>query len=372
MRTLKQLDVRNKRVLLRAGFDVPIKDGKVSDDKRVVEGLPTIKYLLKQKAIILIICHVGRPHGKKLKSVSTLPIAERLSHLLKKKVTHLNDCVGVGPIVSHAGPGSIFMLENLRYHKGEEENDPVFAKQLASQAQVFVEDAFSNSHRDHASMTGVPKLLPSAAGLQVEHEMRMLQALKNPKKPFVVVLGGVKVKDKAAVIKELLKKADAILIGGAMALTFYKNMGKQIGITVGEDYPTKELLKSKKIMLPVDFKILHKGKTKTVGVEAIPKDARCLDNGPQTTTIFEEVIKRAKTILWSGPMGMFEDKRFSSGSKKIAKAIAKTKGLSVVGGGETLEVVDKYKIKGFSHVCTGGGAMLMVIEGKQLPALKPL
>jgi 3-phosphoglycerate kinase len=313
---------------------------------------------------------VGRPHGKRLKGVSTLPIAERLSELLNKKVTHLDDCVGVGPIVAHAKPGQIFMLENLRYHKEEEENDLSFAKKLASQAQVFVQDAFSNSHRDHASMTGIPKLLPSAAGLEVEAEMRMLQSLNKPKKPYVVVLGGVKMKDKGAVIKTLLKKADAILIGGAMALTFYKNMGKEVGITVGEEYPTKALLQSKKIMLPVDFKILHKGKTNTVGADNVPKDARCLDNGPETTAIFSEIINNAKTILWSGPMGMFEDKRFSSGSKKIAKAIAKAKAMSVIGGGDTITVAAK--IKGYSHVCSGGGAMLMVLEGKELPALKPL
>lgn len=373
MHKLKTMNVRNKRVLLRTGYDVTVKNGKVVDDARIRESLPTIKYLLAQKAIVIIITHLGRPNGKAVPELSTRPVAKRLSQLTGQKVIYLDNCIDVD--LSSAKPGEIYMLENLRFYSEEEENNKEFAKKLASLADVYINDAFSVAHRKHASIIGIPQYLPHAAGLLMEKEVQILsKLLANPEHPYIAVLGGVKVSDKAGVIKNLLKKADAILTGGALALSLYKSIGTGVGQSKAEHYKSSAaLLRSKKIILPVDFTALVGDKVRIVQHNAIPKDAYCRDNGPETTNVFIEILKKAKTIVWNGPTGLFEDERFASSSCRITKEIAENKGLTVAGGGNTLELINKLKLAGrYSHVSTGGGAMLEFLEGKTLPGIKAL
>lgn len=360
--------IKNKIVLLRAGFDVPVRDGTVLDDKRIKEGLPTIKELLKQDNKVVILTHLGRPDGKRVKSLSSLPVANALAKLLKRNVTHLDECVGLRLVIEQSS-NKIFVLENVRFHKEEEANDSAFAKALAKQGDVFVMDAFSNSHRNHASMVGIPKYLPSTIGMLVKKEVAMLKTLDKPKRPYVVVLGGAKL-DKLPVIQSLMKKADCILLGGALAVSFYKSLGVEIGKSKAEQFSAKKMLVSEKILLPVDFRGLVRGKVKTFSFDAIPKNAAILDNGPNSDRIFSEIIKQAQTVVWNGPMGMYEDTRFSKSSVVIARAMQKNKGMRLAGGGDTLAFLGEHRIK--LPTCSGGGAMLAVLEGKKLPALQAI
>jgi phosphoglycerate kinase len=382
--TLKDLPVRaGKKVLVRADLNVPLKDGKVLDDTRIKESLPTIKYLLGKKAIVLLVSHLGRPNGVD-ESLRMDPVAERLERLLKRHVLKLDDCVGaeVEDAVNEMHNGDVAVLENVRFHSEEEANDDSFARALAEQADFYVNDAFGSSHRAHASIVGVPKYLPSAAGLLLEKEITMLSRALSPKKPFVVVLGGAKVSDKIGVIENLAKKAGKILVGGAMMFTFLKALGKSVGKSRLEQDKVgvaRQLLRKfgKKIVLPVDVVVAEKAdskaKSKIVSCGAIPKGWIGLDIGPKTVKLFENELKKAKTVVWNGPMGMFELAKFAKGTNEIARFIAKMRATTIVGGGDTAAAVQKLGLaKKFSHVSTGGGASLEFLEGKKLPGIAAL
>ncbi len=382
--TLDGLPVRpGKKVLVRADLNVPLKDGRVSDDTRIRESLPTIRYLLKKKAIVLLLSHLGRPNGVD-ELLRMDPVAERLEKLLKRHVLKLDDCVGaeVDDAVNEMHSGDVAVLENVRFHREEEANDDAFARALAEPADFYVNDAFGSSHRAHASIVGVPKYLPSAAGLLLEREISMLSKALLPKKPFVVVLGGAKVSDKIGVIENLARKACKVLVGGAMMFTFLKAVGKCVGKSRFENdkiSEAKRILKKfgKKIVLPVDVVVAQradsKAKSKVVSCDAIPKGMIGLDIGPKTIKLFENELKKAKTVVWNGPMGMCEIAKFAGGTKDIAKFIAKIRATTIVGGGDTVAVVQKLGLaKKFSHVSTGGGASLEFLEGKELPGIAAL
>ncbi|MBI4144198.1 phosphoglycerate kinase [Candidatus Woesearchaeota archaeon] len=373
MRSLQSLDVRNKRVLLRAGFDVPLKNNRVVDDARIREALPTINYLLEHNATVIIITHLGRPEGKVVPALSAKPVGKVLARLLKRKVVTLDDCIGVEEYLAGAKPGEVYLLENLRFHPEEKANDAAFARKLAGLADVYVNDAFSDAHRSHASIVSVPKYLPHAVGLFMEKEVNTLsQLLSCPKSPYVAVLGGAKISDKIELIKKLLRKADIVLTGGAMALSFYKSIGVCVGNSKAELYDgAKKLLSSKKIVLPVDFVGVRNSRLERYDFNSIPKEAVCYDNGPETTKIYQEIISKARTLVWNGPMGFFEDKRFAKSTVEVAKAISLNNGLTIVGGGDTVGSIEGLNLK-YSHVSTGGGAMLTFLEGKMLPGVRAL
>ena len=384
IKTLKDFNFKNKKIILRADFNVPL-DGKgnILNDKKIKATIPTIKYLLKNKAIIIIITHLGRPKGKIIKKLRTNKIAKRLSSLLRKRVFYLNKCIGkdVENFINKLSHGNIVVLENLRFYKEEKENNVKFAKLLSKLADIYVNDAFAVSHRKHASISAIIKFLPSYAGLLLEKEIKILnKIMKTRKKPFIAVLGGVKISDKIDLINSLLKKADKILIGGAMMFTFLKAKKLGIGKSIVENDKVslaKRLLKNKKIILPVDVVVSNKfdenSKSKIVNTDKIPSNSFGLDIGKNTIKNYKKIIKKAKTIIWNGPLGKFEFKRFSKGTNEIAKAIAKAKIISVVGGGETSAVIEKLKLEGrVTHLSTGGGAFLEFIEGKKLPGIVAL
>lgn len=390
-RSIRDLDVRNKRVLVRVDYNVPIsKDGAITDDKRILETLPTIRYLLEQNAIVILVTHMGRPDGKVVESLRLDKIAQRLSTLLGKPVNKLNSVVGsdVTKAVSEAKPGDIIMLENVRFLKEEknDENDEL-AKQLAALADVYVDDAFATAHRPDTSVAGVPQFLPSAAGFLLEKEINVLEAVTlSAKKPFIAILGGAKVSDKIGLIKNLLTKTDSILIGGGMAFTFLKAMGYAIGFSlVEEDYlkVANEIMQDAKargvrLLLPADVVVTSEIKAgnsyNTVDIEEIPADQIGVDIGPKTTKAFGEEVARAKTIIWNGPMGVIEIPEFAEGTKALARLIAaNSDALTVAGGGETASVIDALNLQSqFKHVSTGGGAFLEYLEGKQLPGIEAI
>lgn len=390
-RSIRDLDVRNKRVLVRVDYNVPIsKDGAITDDKRILETLPTIRYLLEQNAIVILVTHMGRPDGKVVESLRLDKIAQRLSTLLGKPVNKLNSVVGpdVTKAVSEAKPGDIIMLENVRFLKEEksDENDEL-AKQLAALADVYVDDAFATAHRPDTSVAGVPQFLPSAAGFLLEKEINVLETVTlSAKKPFIAILGGAKVSDKIGLIKNLLTKTDSILIGGGMAFTFLKAMGYAIGFSlVEEDYlkVADEIMQDAKargvrLLLPADVVVTSEIKAgssySTVDIEEIPADQIGVDIGPKTTKAFGEEVARAKTIIWNGPMGVIEIPEFAEGTKTLARLIAaNSDALTVAGGGETASVIDALNLQSqFKHVSTGGGAFLEYLEGKQLPGIEAI
>jgi len=390
-RSIKNLDVRNKRVLLRVDYNVPMsKDGAITDDKRILETLPTIRYLLEQNATIIVVTHMGRPDGKVVESLRLDKIAQRLSALLGKPVSKLNSVVGpdVTKAVAEARPGDVLMLENVRFLK-EEKNDESdeLAKQLAALADVYVDDAFATAHRPDTSVAGVPQFLPSAAGFLLEKEIDVLETVTtSAKKPFIAILGGAKVSDKIGLIKNLLTKTDAILIGGGMAFTFLKAMGYGIGFSlVEEDYlkVAEEILQAAKakgtrLLLPVDVIVTSEIKAgssyRVVDIEEIPADQIGVDIGPKTVQAFEAEIAQANTIIWNGPMGVIEIAEFAEGTKSLARIIAaRTGALTVAGGGETASVIDALNLQNdFKHVSTGGGAFLEYLEGKQLPGIEAI
>ena len=383
--TLKNAPVFGKKVLLRAGFDVPFdKNGHISDDERIRESLPSIKYLIKKKAKLVIISHNGRPEGKYVKKLAMNEVAERLSQLLKQKVYKLNDCVGkeVERFVNQMKPGQVVLLENLRFHKEEEKNDIYFAKELARLADLYVNDAFSNSHRPHASMVGISQYLPSYAGFLVEKEVKALsEILLKPKHPFVAIVGGAKISDKLKTIINLFHKTDAMLIGGAIANTILKAHGLQVGKSLIESEMVAKVKKLNltdvRLKIPVDVvvsdRISPASKAWLRPAGKVKKEEIILDIGEDTIKLFKAIIVKARQIIWAGPMGYFESKKFAQGSIEIAKALAKSKAKTIVGGGDTLHVLDILHLKNkFSFVSTGGGAMLKFLEGASLPALKPL
>jgi phosphoglycerate kinase len=389
-RGIKDLDVQNKRVLLRVDYNVPVsKDGAITDDKRILETLPTIRYLLDKNAIIILVTHMGRPDGKIVESLRLDKIAQRLSALLGKPVNKLNSVVGpdVTEVVANAKPGDIIMLENVRFLKEEKNGSEELAKELAALAEVYVDDAFATAHRPDTSVAGVPQFLPSAAGFLLEKEIDVLETVTtSARKPFIAILGGAKVSDKIGLIKNLLTKTDAILIGGGMAFTFLKAMGYAIGFSlVEEDYlkVADEIIEAAKtrgtrLLLPVDVIVTNEIKTgnpyRIVDIEEIPADQIGVDIGPKTIRAFEEEIAKASTIIWNGPMGVIEIDEFAEATKALARIIAaRSDALTVAGGGETASVIDALNLQhDFKHVSTGGGAFLEYLEGKQLPGIEAI
>lgn len=383
MRSVKEADVKGRRVLVRVDFNVPLKGGKIVDDKRIRAVLPTIEFLRKKRAKVVLCSHLGRPDGRVVDSLRLGPVAERLSKLLKVRVLYEPDCVGadIEEAVNSLRPGNVLLLENLRFYAGEEDNDVLFAQKLAGLADVFVNDAFGVSHRAHASVEAVTRFLPSYAGFLLQKEVDVLSSLlKSPKRPFVAILGGAKVSDKIGVIESLLKRVDAVLVGGAMMFTFFKALGYEVGKSKYEPdkvMVAKSLLKKGRgrIMLPIDVIIASspKGKSKVVSTHDIPKNMAGFDIGPFSQRLFSEVVKRSRTVFWNGPLGLCEVPEFSKGTKNLARVISDAKLTSVVGGGDIVAVIEKLKLESkFSHVSTGGGASLEFIEGKKLPGIVAL
>ena len=386
--TVKDIDFKGKTVLMRADFNVP-QDANlnITDDTRIRATLPTIKYILEHgvKKLILM-SHLGRPEGSVVAKYSLKPVAVRLKELLAQDVLFLDDCIGENIKKEiDSSKERVALLENLRFHAEEEANDPGFAKQLASLADIFVNDAFGTAHRAHASTEGVTHFLKSAAGFLLEKEIQYLgNAVANPAKPFMVILGGAKVSDKIGMIENLLPKADAIIVGGGMAYTFLKAQGKQIGNSKLEK-DKLELAKSileqakalkKEIVLPVDNLVVDNidpnAKSAIVG-EEIPEGKIAVDIGPKTIKLFEEKLKSAKTIVWNGPLGIFEMDAFSQGTKDVANFVSNLKVTTIIGGGDTAAAIAKFKLESkMTHISTGGGASLEYLEGKTLPGVAAL
>lgn len=381
------LKVEGRRVLVRVDFNVPMKNGEITDDFRIQSSLKTIKYLIDQKARVILMSHLGRPKGEYKKEFSLAPVKTRLEELLGQDVVFIEATTPANDLTIAASEnlknGQVMLLENTRFSPGEEKNDPEFAKLLAKHADYFVNDAFGTAHRAHASNVGVSELLPSAAGFLVAKEIEYIKDnLDNPKRPFVAILGGAKVSDKIGVIENLLNKVNAILIGGAMANTFLKANGYDMGKSLVEDDKlelAKSLIEKAKearvdLVLPVDVVVsesLDKPKgVKTVLLEDLPKDTMALDIGKMTINLFADKIKKAKLVIWNGPMGVFENEKFSKGTFEIAKAVAESDAISIIGGGDSALAV---KLSGYedkvSHVSTGGGASLEMMEGKELPGI---
>jgi 3-phosphoglycerate kinase len=384
-RGVRDLDVGDKRVLVRVDFNVPVKDGQVTDDTRIRRALPTIRYLLQEGARPVLISHLGRPKGEPDRKYAMDPVATRLQDLLGEPVVKLD--AAVGPEVVEAlddwdGRG-VVLLENSRFYPGETSNDPGFADQLAALADVYVDDAFGAAHRAHATTVGVPERMPAAAGLLMEEEIDYLdKVLENPERPFVAILGGAKVSDKLGVIESLLGTADSLLIGGAMGFTFFQALGYEVGDSlVEQDYleEAKRLMEEAgdRLVLPVDIVVaeaMEEGaQSETVAVDGIPSGKMGLDIGPETVALFEGHITGASTIFWNGPMGVFEIDAFAKGTEGVARAVAESGATSVVGGGDSVAAVNKLALEDqMSHISTGGGASLEYVEGKELPGIAVL
>lgn len=386
-KTLNDIDVNGKRVLLRVDFNVPLStDLKIVDDNRIIEALPTIEYLVSHNAKVILCSHLGRPDGSVNPKMSLRPVEARLSKLLQKSIMFIEDVKDEESVkaLDKLANGEIALLENIRFYKEEEDNDAEFAKLLASLADVYVFDAFATAHRKHASTYAVAKLLPNAVGFLVEKELEMFdKVLTEPERPFVAVLGGAKVTDKLPVIENLLDKVDAILIGGGMSYTFVKAIGGETGkslidnksLDIAKETLDKAKEKGVKIVLPCDnygaddFSANAKRKCFNSGFFA--KDFQGMDIGPRTTKSFKHVIKDAKTIVWNGPMGVYEFPKFRRGTRKIAKYIAKSKAVSVIGGGDTVASVQDLGLENkITHISTGGGASLNLLQGKVLPCVE--
>lgn len=384
-RGVKDLDVAGKRVLVRVDFNVPIKDGKVTDDTRIRRALPTIQYLLSEGAEPVLISHLGRPKGQRDPQYSMDPVAEHLQGLLGEPVLKLDTAVGpeVEDDLENWNGEGVALLENSRFYTGETENDPEFARHLANLVDIYVNDAFGAAHRAHATTVGVAEYLPSAAGLLLAEEVDYLDSvLKEPERPFVAILGGAKVSDKLGVIESLLGLADSLLIGGAMCFTFFKAQGFEVGNSLVEDDYLEEAKRlmdeaGDRLLLPVDVTIAEKmaegAGSRSVEVNSIPEGWMGLDIGEKTVETFRERITGAKTIFWNGPMGVFEIDAFAKGTEGVAQAVAESQATSVVGGGDSVAAVTKLGLKDeMSFISTGGGASLEYVEGKELPGVTAL
>jgi phosphoglycerate kinase len=384
-RSVRDLDVEGKRVLVRVDFNVPVKDGEVTDDTRIRRALPTIRHLLSEGAHPLLISHLGRPKGEPDPKYAMDAVAARLEELLGEPVKKLD--AAVGPEVEEAlgdwDRRGVVLLENSRFYPGETKNDPRFADQLAALADLYVDDAFGAAHRAHATTVGVAERLPAAAGLLLEEEIDYLDTvLENPERPFVAILGGAKVSDKLGVIESLLGTADSLLVGGAMCFTFFKALGYEIGDSLVEDDYLEEARRlmgkaDERLILPVDVVVadaMEEGaESETVPVDAIPAGKLGLDIGHDTVSLFEGHISDAHTIFWNGPMGVFEIDAFARGTEGVAKAVADSDATSVVGGGDSVAAVNKLGLEDkMSHISTGGGASLEYVEGKELPGVAVL
>ncbi len=384
-KTLKDFDFSGKRTLVRVDFNVPLSDGNVADDTRIQAALPTIAYLLERSTALILCSHLGRPKGEPQPQFSLRPVAAYLDSLLDAPVSFVEDCIGpeVEAAASALQPGEILVLENTRFHAGEKKNDPAFAKQLASLADVFVNDAFGTAHRAHASNVGVAEYLPAVAGLLLEKEIQYLgRAIADPKRPFIAILGGAKVSDKIGVIRNLLDIADQILIGGGMANTFFKAQGYPLGDSLVEEDAldiARELLDTAglKLRLPVDVVIANafeaQAECKVIGMGPIPDGWRILDVGPDTIAGYAKVVANAGTVVWNGPMGVFEFPEFAKGTFALAEAVAQSPCASIIGGGDSAAAIKQSGLADqVTHVSTGGGASLQMLEGEELPGLAAL
>lgn len=387
--TIEDLNIKGKRVFIRSDFNVPLDDNlMITDDRRIRSTLLTINYAIDEGAKVILSSHLGRPKGKKDPRLSLAPVAKRLQRLLNKEVIFSPDCIGsqVEGLVSKMKEGDVLLLENLRYHPGEEENDKEFAHALSRLADIYINDAFGTAHRVHASIVGITRFLPSAAGFLLKKEIEYLKGMiVNPVMPFVAILGGVKVSGKIGVLENLGDKVDKVIVGGGMAYTFIKAMGYEVGNSLVEEdmLETAQRIRKKlkgmgiKFYLPVDCVIAQSiepgTETKTVPTLEIPKGWRALDIGPASAKLFSEAIQDAKTILWNGPMGIFEIDAFSRGTYAIARAVADAYALTIVGGGDTDLAVHKAGVSdAMSFISTGGGASLQLLEGKELPGIAAL
>lgn len=384
-KTIRDFDVSQKRVLVRFDFNVDFDEkGEIADDYRIRKSVPTIEYLLEKKAKIILMSHLGRPNGEPKEKCSLKPVAKRLEEYLKKPVKFLPDCVGpaVEKAVKLLEPGEIILLENVRFHKEEEKDDINFAKDIASLGDIYINDAFGVAHRNHATVVGIPKFLPSAMGFLMESELNTLsKAMEKKLPPLVSIIGGVKIETKIKLIEKLLKDSDHLILGGRIAYEILA--GK--GLCPGGPFPEEDILKelekiditNPKLHLPVDAAFILKngsgGYFRNAPLGQLRKEEAALDIGPETEKVFAEVIKTARTVIWNGPVGKFEDERFAKGSLAIADAIIKSRAFSIVGGGDTSTLLKKYNLlKEFDFVSTGGGAMLTFLEGEKLPAIKAL
>ncbi|MBM4405228.1 MAG: phosphoglycerate kinase [Chloroflexi bacterium] len=388
-KTVRDINVADKRVLVRVDFNVPLdrETNAITDDSRIREALPTITYLIGQKAKVILCSHLGRPKGPNPKE-SLAPTAKRLSELLGRPVQMAKDCIGPeAEAMAKALPaGGVLILENVRFHPQEEKNDPAFAKALASLAEAYVDDAFGSAHRAHASTEGVTKHLPSVAGFLMEKEMRfLLNAVTNPERPMAAVVGGAKVSDKLAMLEHMADRVDAMMIGGGMCATFFKARGYEIGTSLLEAemmakasaVEAKAKRRGIPLHLPVDVVIGDRfaadANSRTVAANAVPPGWMILDIGPKTVELFGNELNRQKTVVWNGPMGVFEMPKFAAGTEGVAKAIASLKATTIVGGGSTAEAIHKLRLEGkITHVSTGGGASLEILEGKTLPGVAAL
>ena len=388
-KSIKELSLEGKKVLMRVDFNVPLDSNlNITDDKRIQAALPTIEHILEKNACIILMSHLGRPKGSVQEAMRLTPVGRRLEELLNKPVLKLDDCVGeeVEEAVEKMAPGQIILLENLRFHKAETENDPEFARQLSSLGDLFVNDAFGTCHRAHASTEGVTHYLESAAGLLVQKEIEYFEKINlSPDKPFALVLGGAKVSDKIPVIENMLSKVDMVIIGGAMAYTFLKQKGIAIGSSryesdvaaVAESVLESAEAKGVEVLLPVDHVVCDSIEVPrqiiTTETEDIPDGFMGVDIGPRTINIYASKLQSVKTIVWNGPMGIFERDEFSNGTKSLAVAIAESSAVSVVGGGDSAAAAKKFKVEDkMSHISTGGGASLEYMEGKTLPGIAAL
>ena len=387
-KSVEDIDVAGKKCLIRCDFNVPLDNGVITDDKRIKESIPTLKYLLDNNAAVVACSHLGRPKGEFKPEFSLTPIAKRLSELLNKDVLMAKDVIGVDAKAKAAElkPGQIMLLENVRYHKEEEKNDENFCKELASLADIYVNDAFGTSHRAHASTTGVAKLLPAVCGYLIKKEISVMgKALQNPERPFIAILGGAKVSDKIGVIENLIEKVDTLIIGGGMAYTFMKSRGFHIGNSLCEDDKielAKELsakadAKNVVILIPIDNRVGDEYKPdckcETTFSDNIPDDFMGLDIGPRTEELFAKAIKRGKTVIWNGPMGVSEWDNFASGTKAVATAVAESGAVSIIGGGDSAAAIEKLGFADkMTHISTGGGASLEFLEGLELPGIAAL
>lgn len=387
-KSVRDVEVAGKRVLVRCDFNVPLKDGVITNDKRIVAALPTIQYLSEKGAKVILCSHLGRPKGQWLPEFSLAPVAARLSELLGKPVLMSKDVVGEDAKNISAGlqNGEVALLENLRYHKEETENDPAFAKELAGLAELYVNDAFGTAHRAHASTAGVAAYIPAVCGFLMEKEITVMgSALAEPKRPFVAVLGGAKVSDKIGVITNLLDKVDTLIVGGAMAYTFIKADGYDVGNSLCEydklelaaEILEKSVEKGVRFLMPIDHVAAEAfdEKAEPIAVEArdIPDGLMGMDIGPKTVRLFSEALEGAGTVVWNGPMGVFEFPAFAEGTLSVAKAIAGSGAVSIIGGGDSVAAVTKLGFADkMSHISTGGGASLEFLEGKELPGVAVL
>lgn len=387
-KTIEDVCVKGKKVLVRCDFNVPLKDGKITNDKRIVAALPTIQYLLNHHTRVILCSHLGRPKGEFLPEFSLAPVAQRLSELLGQPVKMAKDVIGedAKALAASLQDGEVMLLENVRFHKEETKNVPEFSKELASLAEVYVNDAFGTAHRAHCSTTGVADYLPAVCGYLIQKEISVMgDALNNPKRPLVAILGGAKVSDKIGVINNLLEKVDTLIVGGGMAYTFFKAQGHEVGASLCEEDKVelaKEMLQKAQqrgvtFLLPVDNKVgdhfAEDCACKVIDGQDIPDGWMGMDIGPKTTELFCDAVKDAGTVIWNGPMGVFEFAQFAQGTLEVAKAIAASGAISIIGGGDSVAAVTKLGFADkMTHISTGGGASLEFLEGLELPGIAAL